>query len=72
MCIVVDPYRLSEYYKNEFSMQAPLLFSENEVDASALRLLDDAQVSQLIPAIGPQAKFKKSLSAWKVSLEKVI
>lgn len=49
-----------------------LLFSENEVDALALKLLDDAQVRALIPAIGPQAKFKKVLSEWKVSLEKVI
>lgn len=49
-----------------------LLFSENEVDTSALMLLDDAQVRALIPTIGPQAKFKKVLSDWKVSLEKVI
>lgn len=48
-----------------------LIFSENEVDIEALPLLDDAQVMIPIPAIGPQAKFKKFLLDWKVSQEKV-
>lgn len=42
------------------------LFLDNEVDIEALQLLDEAQIKTLIPAIGPQAKFKKALDDWNI------
>lgn len=42
---------------------------ENEVDITALELLNYDQIKHLIPVIGPQAKFKKALVDWKLTLQ---
>lgn len=41
---------------------------EHEVDIEALPLPDVSQIKVLIPAIGPQAKFKKALNDWKLTI----
>lgn len=42
-----------------------LLLSENEIDVDALKLINDNDLLQLIPKVGPRTKFRKALDLWR-------
>lgn len=40
------------------------------MDLEALEILDENQIRTLIPSVGPQAKFIRKLTEWKLDRQK--
>lgn len=46
-----------------------LSFTENQVDYEALKQLEEGEITELIPLVGPRTKFKAQWRKWKEELE---